>query len=276
MTKRTLPPMLAPHAAFLRRAEAYFGLPPGRVTYEMADNVPDIASIPALARVLIGRRWRRAGHAEQQKRLTHELAHIGAGLPHDDHSRSIGYYSNPARDRWSRAVYADILAGTRRFDPVRFGVMEASALPRRNPLPLSPILSAVAAGAGAAVGSHFASRYLPKEAPPMPRTTRRRNPSIQEGELVRIPTLGVTGTVVDMTEEGGGLLSPPRRLYQVEYETAGGKRQRSLIPESGLRRLNPRRSNAAACPVCRHTIRVQHGTLEVRCPECRSKLRVER
>ncbi|MCX6022518.1 MAG: hypothetical protein NTZ05_12455, partial [Chloroflexi bacterium] len=78
MPTKTLPELLRPHAAFLRRAEAYFGLPAGAVSYEINDSIPDIAAIPAQRRVLIGRRWRRAGPDEQRKRLVHELAHIGA------------------------------------------------------------------------------------------------------------------------------------------------------------------------------------------------------
>ena len=132
----TRPDVLRPHAAFLRRAEAYFGLPTGRVRYELHPGTPDIAAIPARRTVLLGRRWLKSPPTSQEIKLTHELAHLGAGLQHNDTARSLGYYSNPRRDRWSRAVHADILAGTPRFDPAKFGLEGAPAMPartRRNP-----------------------------------------------------------------------------------------------------------------------------------------------
>lgn len=114
-----LPPPLEPYRAFLGRLERYFGVP--GVSYVLSESTPDVASIPAQRTVLIGRKWRRAGRHEQEKRILHEMAHLW-GLRHDDYARSIGYFSDPQRDRWSRAVYAHFRAGAARFDPAQFKV----------------------------------------------------------------------------------------------------------------------------------------------------------
>lgn len=116
-----LPPALEPHRGFLHRMERYFSLT--GVTYRLDLAVPDIASQPGRRLILIGRNWQRAGQQEQRKRLTHEALHLW-GLPHSTAMRSLGYYSQPGRDRWTWLVYQDIVAGTPRFRPTQFGLTE--------------------------------------------------------------------------------------------------------------------------------------------------------
>lgn len=116
---RVLPPALETHRAFLRRMERYFGL--SGVEYRLDPAVVDIAAERSRGLILIGRKWHRAGAQEQRKRLTHEALHLW-GLPHSAAMRSLGYYSRPERDRWTRLVYRDILAGTPRFRPAKFGL----------------------------------------------------------------------------------------------------------------------------------------------------------
>lgn len=114
-----LPAILQPDAGTLARLEAYFGL--RGVRYEDAPSVPDIASAPAAKLVLLGRRWRRDTPEVRLKKVCHELLHLW-GLPHDQHMRDLGYYSNPRRDRFTWDVWRDFRRGARRFEPAKFGL----------------------------------------------------------------------------------------------------------------------------------------------------------
>ncbi|MCX6020133.1 MAG: hypothetical protein NTZ05_00070, partial [Chloroflexi bacterium] len=108
------------------------------------------------------------------------------------------------------------------------------------------LLAGAAAGAGYAIGSkgvdQATKRLAALNPPPVaqnpsPRRGGRRNP-IEQGELVNIPKLQTSGTVIDVQKSGGGILSGPETKYLVEYQL-DGRTKRSLIPERGVVRLNP-------------------------------------
>ena len=97
----------------LRSMIRYKGLKKVTVTF---GGTPDIASIPGEGVILIGRGWVKADkmrpeargslHRERKKRFMHELIHIADGLEHNERSRKLGYYSDPARDTYTWAEYA--------------------------------------------------------------------------------------------------------------------------------------------------------------------------
>lgn len=135
----------------------------------------------------------------------------------------------------------------------------------------------------------------------------RNNPSVVIGELVNIPVLDTTATIKDKLP--GGLFGKTRYVVV----TAEGKKE--IVPGSAIRTLNPsrRRRNPAypgvtsaggignlvtgsvksgttnnprklqgkrflhlSCPSCAHRLTIQPEALEVVCPECGAKSRVNR
>lgn len=123
-SRRVFPDAVRPYAGFIRRAETYLSIPHD-VEFRLDRSIPDIASLPSASPpvVLIGKRWiASSDRASKEKKILHELLHIGVGLGHNDAARSIGYYSSPRRDRLSWVVYRD-MQHHKTFDPGRVGLI---------------------------------------------------------------------------------------------------------------------------------------------------------
>lgn len=103
-----------------RRALPYFGI--RRAVAVVDVGAGDIAyTAHPRPTILLGPGFRQTRGAARRRKLVHELLHA-VGIRHDGRARARGYYSAPDRDELSRRVYADLLRGSQRFDPRRWGL----------------------------------------------------------------------------------------------------------------------------------------------------------
>lgn len=116
-------PLQTAERRFVRRALRYFGIKRVGFTDMAHRDILVVLSQPPV--IHLGKRWRAALPSDRQRRIAHELLHV-YGYGHNQAMRQRGYYSKPQRDRLSWTVYRDIVAGTRRFMPQRFGLAAAS------------------------------------------------------------------------------------------------------------------------------------------------------
>lgn len=106
---------------FLGRAVKYFGIKNVRIAWSnLRKRYPDIwvdlsKEVPVIT---VTAEWLRQTADERRKRLVHEIGHI-FGLEHGK-MHGLVYSTYPGRDFWSKAVYKDIISGSKKFDPWEF------------------------------------------------------------------------------------------------------------------------------------------------------------
>ena len=82
----------------------YLGLKSIQITQdeEYEGTYPDIWVQGGV--ITVTREWARQGMHERRKRLTHEGLHL-VGFGHGAKERRMGYYSQPAKDSYTKALY---------------------------------------------------------------------------------------------------------------------------------------------------------------------------
>ena len=114
--------ILAPEdRKFLRHALKYFNVHLIKLDYSPSKkSYPDIwiSKNGKMPKITVTREWMKQNLAERHKRLVHELCHE-TGL---EHSEEIGFNTIPAKDTFSKKVYADIVNGGQKFSKGRFGL----------------------------------------------------------------------------------------------------------------------------------------------------------
>jgi len=99
----------------------YFGIKRVRISWDRSKKKwPDIWCYPdeIPPRIVVTKEWLKQTTDERRKRLVHEMGHV-IGLEHGN-LHGLRYSTYPGRDFWSRAVYADIVVGSKKFDAWRF------------------------------------------------------------------------------------------------------------------------------------------------------------
>jgi hypothetical protein len=82
----------------------YLGLKSVQITQD-ADYEGTYPDIWVQGRVItVTREWARQGMHERRKRLLHEGLHL-VGFGHGAKERKMGYYSQPAKDTYTKALY---------------------------------------------------------------------------------------------------------------------------------------------------------------------------
>ena len=74
---------------------------------------PDIWAHPSTRIITVTRTWYNLGSTSRRVHLAHELVHLAWGWGHGHKERAKGFYSRPARDRFTQGLYQAHLSGKR-------------------------------------------------------------------------------------------------------------------------------------------------------------------